>query len=121
MTNFDVDGLSFKELAEIQKKAGDLMKGMEKQRLRDLRKQIKDLIKEEGFTSLEVVGVKIFKTVVEESDESKDKPKRKAGKQYKDPKSDKIYRGSGPKPAWLKDKNGKTIEKYLITESTKSE
>jgi DNA-binding protein H-NS len=117
MTDLDVDGLSFKELAEIQKKAGERMKGMEKQRLRDIRKQIKDLIKEEGFTSLEVVGVKYFKTVVEESEA---KPKRK-GKQYKDPKSGKIYKGSGPKPAWLKDKSGKTIEKYLIKEETPKE
>ena len=115
MTDLDVDGLSFKELAEIQKKAGDLMKGMEKQRIKDLRKKIKDLIKEEGFTPLEIVGVKTFKTVVEESDES-EKPKRVAKKQYKDPKTGKIYKGMGPKPAWLKDKNGKTIEKYLITE-----
>jgi DNA-binding protein H-NS len=115
MANLDVDSLSFKELAEIQKKAGERMKGMEKQRIKDLRKKIKDLIKEEGFTSLEIVGVKTFKTVEEESDESK-KQTRVAKKQYKDPKSDKIYKGFGPKPAWLKDKNGKTIEKYLITE-----
>ena len=47
MTNLDVDGLSFKELEEIQKKAGERMKGMEKQRIKDLRKKIKDLIKEE--------------------------------------------------------------------------
>jgi|SaaInlStandDraft_3_1057020.scaffolds.fasta_scaffold79214_1 DNA-binding protein H-NS len=115
MANIDVDGLSFEELAEIQKKAGERMKGMEKQRIKDLRKRIKDLIKEEGFTPLQIVGVNTFKAGEEESDES-NKPKRVAKKQYKDPKTGSVYKGFGPRPAWLKDKNGKTIEKYLITD-----
>ena len=115
MTQPDIDSLSFKELAELTKKAGDLMKGMKNDRLKELRKKIKEMIKDEGFTVKEVFPSSSSKSSDENSDDTP-KPKRVAKNQYKDPKTGKIYKGFGPRPAWLKDKNGNIIEKYKITD-----
>ena len=111
MKKTDIDKLSYAELNELNKQTEDRLKAMRNDARKELRRKLVEMCKSEGFTLEEVVGgtQKSMKGKKEQSS-----TKRFAKKQYKDPKTGKIYKGFGPKPSWLKDKDGNVIEDYLI-------
>ena len=121
MTNTDIfEGKSYKEIIDLKEKADEKLKWMRKDRLKELKKKITEMIKDEDFTVKEVFPSSSSKSSDENSD---DIPKRKrvAKKQYKNPDTGVIHKGFGRKPAWLKDENGEVIEDYLIKEENPKE
>jgi DNA-binding protein H-NS len=113
MKKTDIDKLSYAELNELNKQTEDRLKALKNNAKKELRRKLVEMCKAEGFSLYDVVGdIKKPK----KDGKNEESVKRVAKKQYKDPKTGKIYKGFGPKPSWLKDKNGKVIEKYLITD-----
>jgi len=95
----NLDKLSVKELKEIIEKAEKAIETTKKTQLRVVRKQVKQMIKESGYTPADIFpALKAAKTAT------------KVPPKYQNPKNpDQTWTGRGRKPKWVIDflKKGK--------------
>ena len=101
-----LDSLSLHELEKVINEAEQTIKDRKKNELKNVKKQVKDIIRENGY-----VPSDIFPAL-----KSTQKPKAKVAPKYRNPEdSTQTWTGRGRKPAWIKtlDESG-TLESAAI-------
>ncbi|MEE9350852.1 MAG: H-NS histone family protein [Thiotrichaceae bacterium] len=92
MAKVKLDKLSIKELNAILQDAEKQIESRKKTELKTIRKQVKDLIKDNGYTPGDIFPA--LKVAV--------KPTAKVAPKYKNPKdAEQTWTGRGRKPKWV--------------------
>lgn len=100
MGTIELDDLSLKDLNKVINDAKLKIETRKKTELKNVRKQIKDIIRDNGYVPSDIFPA--LKTV--------QKPKSKVAPKYRNPNdTEQTWTGRGRKPLWIKslDESGK--------------
>ena len=106
-TKVNLDKLSIQELKAVLDNAEKQIESRKKTELKSVRKQVKDIIKDNGYTPGDIFPA--LKTST--------KPKAKVPPKYRNPKdADQTWTGRGRKPKWVEEllNKGKNLDSFAI-------
>ena len=93
-TKVNLDKLNIQELKDVLDNAEKQIESRKKTELKSVRKQVKDLIKDNGYTPGDIFPA--LKTPT--------KPKTKVAPKYRNPKNkEQTWTGRGRKPKWVEE------------------
>ncbi len=107
-TKVKLDKLSIKELNEVLQEAEKQIETRKKTELKTIRKQVKELIKDNGYTPADIFPALKSTTKVET---------KKVAPKYRNPKNaDQTWTGRGRKPKWVEEhlNKGKKLTSLTI-------